>query len=559
MGINGSTLRRLPGYQGLPLDTFASTPSTQSQSGSSAPNSTSDTGDLAPPAAVGNAVYQPKTPPVGNAQYQPSNQPIGNAVYQPPAADSPATPSLLATPTADPLARLMSPAAAPASPVVPAASASSASNPLGVPDLNASPANKSFPASASPDAKVPPPRPLSGVATATAAPAGNDPSRVPSLTTNDAGPPARPYGIDANGGLQLDSTQPLASTQAAYEDGLIDDDTMRNLLPKAQAAQQAQQEQARISAENPAAWKAFVSGAAKGAGFFAASAPGAAAGAELGSFAGPVGTVVGGALGGLVTGTLGSQAVDATAQALAKHSDTIRSFTDASQLHPYYDSAGNLLAFGAGLPSAARVALAAGAESLAGNATGKTAGILRATAGNYGNSSGLTSTVSNLAQDASIRSAAGASAGQIASALATRVGGQAAANVAIDTAIKEGAKAVGLSDQGQTFDGATQAALIGAFTAGHGIKFQDYSPGQVGSILTKGRAAVAAGNSFDSVLTPKEAEVYNAAVRQIAARVNRGGQSLQNTTISARQATAAGTPYGVTSATIYKLPQFAGF
>jgi hypothetical protein len=329
-------------------------------------------------------------------------------------------------------------------------------------------------------------------------------------------PTEAPYRVDPAGGIAFDPNRLQDGLLAAFKDGAIDQDKLTTLLPKAQAAQDAIAAQQKLLANDSVAskLKALGYGAGKGAAFLAGAGPGAEAGAAIGAFGGPLdwATVpAGAAIGGLITGGLASFGADKTLRKLGEYSDTIKSFTDAADAHPYYDAAGNLIAFGSGVPM----------------------------------------TVANLAGDAAIRAASGASTGTIAKAIAAKVGGAAAANVAIDTIIKQGAHALGLSDEGQTLPGAAQAALVGAFVAGHGIEIGKLSPNDIASAVVKERMGVP--------MTKDEIETANAFKSELIKQRASGNipQNPSNEDVenalrrsTGEQATMGGKPYGVTAVKI---------
>ncbi len=379
------------------------------------------------------------------------------------------------------------------------------------------------------------------------------PTSVAPFTPNDP-----PYRVDDQGQLSFNPARMVAGITAARDAGLIDPAKAATLLPQAKAAQDAAQaQQATVnelnakeaSAGNYAQGKALLTGASKAVGFLSASAPGVAAGETVGAALAPftfgISAVAGPVIGGLITGTLGSMAVDKTERALAKHSDIIRSFTDASDLHPLYDLSGNLLAFGAGLPKVATTALSKGvgaiADAVGDNAAGRAAQL---TSDAYAKGTGsLVDTVQNLSSQASVQAAGGATTGQIVGKIAGQVGKSVGANVAIDTAIKEGGRMLGLSDDHQTWGGALQAAAVGAFLSGHGIEVGHYDQQQVGDILARGKAAQDAGQKLTSALAPAEVEIFQKAADQLEGNPNAQAES-------ARQATLHGQSYGVASVNV---------
>lgn len=378
-------------------------------------------------------------------------------------------------------------------------------------------------------------------------------SGLPAIAPFDPKGPS--YRASDDGTIQLDPSRLSDGLLSALSDGKISKETYQQLSPKAEAAEKALQDQQQLVESNPVAAKikAGALGLGRGSAFLAGSVPGAAGGAEIGAFGGPLDPItipLGSAIGGAITGGIAAWGYDKVVKQLAKYSDTVNSFIEASQAHPNYDAAGNLISFAAGLPKIGTDLAAKGLSRLAGGGEGLASQGLQGTANAFERGiPGLSGSVQNLAEDAALRSARGASQSNIAGAIGSRVAGYAAANVAIDTVIKEGSKALGLSDEHQTLGGAAQAGLIGAFMSGHGIEFHDYSPEQVGTILVKTREATARGVDPSTVLNPNEMEVANAALAAIN-RAKNAGTADENSTVSVRQSTQHGQPYGVSAGKI---------
>lgn len=386
----------------------------------------------------------------------------------------------------------------------------------------------------------------------------------------------RAYQFDPQNGVQFQPGQLLKGIRQANQDGLVDDDKAKQL--SSQAADVDQAYRAQEDAVNKAGgWsrvKALLHGAGRGAAFLAAAPVGAGLGAEAGEplapFTGGLSVPVLSAAGALISGALGTKAYNGLLNTVGKYSDTVNSFNASSQLHPNYDAAGNLISFAAGLPKAGMELAGKGIQSLAGDSEtlGSIADAYKASGG------GLGSTISNLAEDASIRAKQGVSTAGIARAIATKVGGVALGNVAVDTIINEGAKALGLQQQGETVPGAVQAALVGAFVSGHGISFEGWEPHEVADVLTRGAIRESAGlkpteamtvqqiaqqyPNADSTqtaalakpLTSQEAEIYNQASAKIKQRINSGEPISDDAKFTAKQALLNGKPYGVSSVEI---------
>jgi len=292
--------------------------------------------------------------------------------------------------------------------------------------------------------------------------------------------PADPaYRVNPDGTVSFDPQRLLKGLQAAQEAGAIAPEEARRLAPLAAQAEQAARDQAKLLANDSVASKlrALGYGAGKGAIFLAGATPGAEAGAGLGAFGGPADPVtipLVGAIGGAITGGVATWGADKIFRQLGAYNDTIKSFTDAADYHPGYDAAGNLVAIMAGSPGS----------------------------------------IANLARTGAAMKAVGAAPGAIVKAIGARVAGSAGVNVAIDTAIKEGAHALGLQPEGQTLGGALEAAAIGAFLSGRGMKIGGYTPKEIGAAVAKARAGQA--------LTAEEAKINAAFVGAMKGRVPEG-------------------------------------
>jgi protein strawberry notch len=357
------------------------------------------------------------------------------------------------------------------------------------------------------------------------------------------------YRVGEDKSFHLDPNNLVKGLHQGVEDGLISDDKAKEVLPQLKQVSDAIDERNQIirDAGGASKIKAVAHGAGMGAAFLAGFGPGSAAGAEAGAFGGPLDPITvpaGAIIGGLIGGGLTQYGAKKLVNKLAESNDVIRSATASAEIHPYYDAAGNLISMAAGVPRA-------GAEALV-RAAGENK-VAQSIANSYLRSSGgLYSTISNLAGDASIRAAGGASTATIAKALATRVGGAAAVNVVIDTAINEGAKALGFQKQGETLPSAVQAALVGTFMAGHGIEFKEYSQNQMADILVRAKGAMDAGKDIGTVLDPKETEAFNAFSTELRRKVNTGELPIDTQAVAGtvRQALQGGKPYGVSASDI---------
>jgi hypothetical protein len=269
------------------------------------------------------------------------------------------------------------------------------------------------------------------------------------------------YRVNPDGTLSFDPQRLLNGLRGAQEAGVIDPAEVQRLLPLAAQAQQAAQDRARFVANDTVAskLKAFGYGAGKGALFLAGAVPGTEVGLATGPFA-PVAAPVFGAITGGTTVLLADQVI----RKLGQYSETVKSFTDAADYHPGYDAAGNLVAIMAGSPGS----------------------------------------IANLARTGVAMKAVGAPTGTVVQAIGARIVGSAAANAAVDTAIQEGARALGYQQQGQTLGGVLQAAAIGAFLSGHRMKIGGYTPKEVAAAVVKARAGQA--------LTAEETNINNAFI-----------------------------------------------
>lgn len=408
------------------------------------------------------------------------------------------------------------------------------------------------------------------------------PPSAPAQAIQDAVAGNKPYSITQDGALQLSDQQPLASIQTAVKDGLLPQPP-----PEVMAAAAQKQKLIDDAGSHPEI-KAAIAGAGRGAAFLAGAPVGAGAGALI---PGLGETGIGELAGGLVSGSLAAYGYSKLIGELGKYNSTINSFVASQQLHPNYSAAGEFAAFGAGLPKAlmkgagglisgaadtlaessqvtgatadavrATIAQTKVAAKAAEAATGGTATVLKeATPDIYSRASdlvdaigkaysssggGLLSTIQNLSDLAST-AAAQKGPGFAAAQVAKRVGVAAAGMVAIDTTLKEGSKALGLSDEGQTWGGAAQAAVLGAFASGHGIAPKDYDSNAVGDIILRGMAHDVTGTDPSQTvdmsrlvstpdigsnvsarmthpLTPEEQEIYSAFNQKASQLINEG-------------------------------------
>jgi len=411
---------------------------------------------------------------------------------------------------------------------------------------------------------------------------------TPGLITNHSSTPApppspprapfqpadAPYRVEDDGMLSFDPKRLTDGVRAAYQAGNIDQDKFNELLPKAQAAEKAMQEQQKLVETNPVARRlmAVGHGAATGAAFLAGAPVGAEAGAAIGAFFGPADVVtvpLGAAIGGAITGGIASWGASKILQKLGEYSDTVKAFNDAAEAHPYYDAAGNLISIGGGLPKAVTGVAAKGLNALAGEGESLAARGLRGAARAYERGSpGVVQSFDGLARDWANRGVA--SFGTKAAGLSARVAQAAAANLAIDTTIKEGAHALGISQEGQTLSGAVQALVIGGIMSGHGITLNNIPHEVATDVTTRGAirdqyglssqealspeqiaarfpaADAVTAHALSHPLDPSERELYNSVTAQFKAARDRGETLGPDPQITARQALTGGQPYGNT-------------
>lgn len=416
----------------------------------------------------------------------------------------------------------------------------------------------------------------------------------------------KPYAIDDAGSLKIDEKAPFTSLQQAVADKLIE-------APPKEVMDAAQEKQKLIdSAGDHPEIKAALAGAGRGAAFLATAPIGAGIGAALT----PEAFGLGGLIGGLVTGSAGAYGYGKLIEKLAEHNDTINSFVSAQKLHPYYSAAGEIGTFGAGLPRAAMTAIGEGigrgAEALAAKSavSGSTVDAIRATqaqikaaqaagAATAGTARDSYSVAANLL-DSVAKSFAESGGGALktiegltdmakvahagaaqkiintgsglnptlaaARAVGARIAIGAGGMAAIDTAIKEGENAAGLSDEHQTLGGLGIAAVLGVLASGHGIKRVDYSDSQLADIMIQGwtndfgfspemakMMGVPEGAQIKAKpLTPEQHEVYSALNQAALKGVQDGTLTADPQTwqLKAAQILVAGRKAGVLSAEV---------
>lgn len=311
----------------------------------------------------------------------------------------------------------------------------------------------------------------------------------------DAAAAAKSYTVGDDGSLALTPDKLTAGLLDAHRDGLLDDDKLAELLPKALAAQKAGSAltdiQSKTDPDTLTKAKAFTTGLARGGSFLLGAAPGAVTGQNIGGgiglaagaiatpFVGPeavpilgaAGRVVGGAIGGLAGGYASEHAAKAVAGELAKHSETLKSFGDAAQAAPNYDQAGNLVSF---------LVPAGGA-------------------------------VRNLAKVADLAGGGIAGAKAVANRVALGAGAGAAfegvARPAFDATLNAGADALGIQHeefQAPTVGSIATNAALGGLLSGHAIEFGKIGAERLGSILNRGAARERLNVGFDEAIPPEK-------------------------------------------------------
>ena len=447
---------------------------------------------------AGDLQYPPTAPVTAPAS-------VAAPVFAPAASDAPATPVF------DPLAPPPMPSFSPSPPVA----APSAKAPQ-IPGLDASTPVPLDPGSGSPDgSNATPPRgdvastrapAIPGISTATPDASGGNASSsstVPppgqDVSTAGATPP-KPYSVGGDGSLSFQPGKLADGLLAAHQDGVVDSDGIKNLLPKAIDADKAfsdqQSLQARVSADDYAKAKAFATGAARGGTFLAGALPGAETGAAVGA-AIPVlgetgiGELLGGAVGGLIGGYGAQKAGSTLGNVLAQHSDTIKSFADASQALPQYDAAGNLVSM-----------IVPGAAGLA--KLGKVASIRAAAVG---------------AGDMTAAQAIGQTAKEIGTAAAAGAAFEGVVRPSFDYVLNQGKAALGITPQAEavlppTVKSTLESAILGVALSNLGTKFEGYNATDIQGLFNKGRAAAAAssdGRIPPGTFTPAETDALVAA------------------------------------------------
>lgn len=307
------------------------------------------------------------------------------------------------------------------------------------------------------------------------------------------------YGADNDGNLQLSAKDPVGSLNEAMADGVIDPEKGKLLAAQLAPVAQRAAEFAKLEADNPTLSKALAAahGVSEGATFFGGGS--AAVSAATASGLNPA---IGGAfppvaeftvpiaaglefLGG---GAVASWLKHKAEKTLANYSESVKTLLDSTELHPNYDTAGNLagIVVGAGVTSIPKLVKA-----------------------------GLV---------ASEALGAGATTGQkiaaAATALSPTLGGGAAGGAAFegvlrptfDLAVQKAQDVMGIQHeqfQPPTAGSILENAAIGALLAGHGIGFKEYDAKAMADIFSRAGNAAGKGVPLEQALSQSEIEAFN--------------------------------------------------
>jgi hypothetical protein len=293
------------------------------------------------------------------------------------------------------------------------------------------------------------------------------------------GPLTEAYRVN-NGRVELDPYRFKKGVQQAVKAGVLTAEQAATLDKDAAAAETAVKERVQLleDAGKDPKTKALLLGAGRGGVMLAGAQGGAAIGARVpgGPQARAAGAFVGSVAGALVT----SAAERAIEERIAKHSETLRTFTAAGALEPRISQAGEIAAFAVTAPAA----------------IGK-----------------LADATKMVAADSGKKAAAGF--------VAKTVGAAAGIGAATDTAVQGGMMAAGLQKEFSPEQLATTATLS-ALLAGHSVKFREYGPAKVEEIVKRGIVMERAKASPNGVLpdgvkplSREESLVYNQAVNAL--------------------------------------------
>jgi hypothetical protein len=346
------------------------------------------------------------------------------------------------------------------------------------------------------------------------------------------------YRVGEDKSFNLDPSNMVKGLRQAVEDGVVDGEKAKEVLPKIKPLQDAIDARNQLIKDAGGAdkLKALGHGAIIGSAFLASAAPGAKLGALGGAaipIAGETGIpeAVGAVLGGLVTGTLGAWGAKTALDKLGETNAAIKSLTASAELHPILDNAGQLISFAAGGIGGVRNLYKLGqvaSESVAD--LGATASRMQAirTVGKFMGVQGLTG-----------------------------AGFELAVRPAFDAARYAAADALGIKHdqfQAPSVSSVLTQAALGVLIGSRSIEFKSYTAKDVASVLFRARmrneagidlaesdpakvgAAVDAfskkmgGAGLDSIqaqafskpLTPQETHLYNALKTKVA-RMDQSG------------------------------------
>lgn len=343
----------------------------------------------------------------------------------------------------------------------------------------------------------------------------------------------RAYVLDpkGDGTPQFQHGQLVKGIQQGIEDGVIDPDKAKTILPDAVKADQQYADLIAAAGDYPKL-KAFLDHGLKSYGSFAAGAAAssavtpfdpelAAAGAPLGGVGAAILPLLAHGVAFLAGNYLSRKAVDALQTKISEYSDTVNSLEASSKLEPGAAAMGDIAG---ALPAAGRSLI------------------------NLGRIGSIE------AADAGWKAAA-ASAGQ---RLATGAGSGAAFELAVrpafDWAVQQGRKALGMQDEGvqaPTVGSVTNSAILGAILTGEGFKFKNYDANDIAGLYQKWDTAKSQGIDPNTVISPVEKSAMQAAQQKLTQLKADGGTLIKdpdNFSMLVRQAiTPGGSSQAVTA------------
>lgn len=281
------------------------------------------------------------------------------------------------------------------------------------------------------------------------------------------------YGYDDKSGrILFDPEKQYDGLKQAARDGVIDMQWAKDQESKFKIAQEKYVELIKTAGGLPEV-KALLHGGGVGGAFLAGAIPGGKAGAKLGA-AIPglgetgIGEVAGGILGGLTTGSIAAWGAQRGLDRLSEYSDALKSLNASAELHPYYDAAGQLLAYAPSSAKAVSNLVKLGRLSGGGVEAAKAIGL---------------------------RLGAGAASG-----LAFEVGPR----VVFDAAVNSAQQALGIPAQevqAPSVKSLVTNAALGAMLAGHDLRFRNYTVNDATSILYRDKVRQMAGVAPDAEMS----------------------------------------------------------